>query len=190
MRAHFTPQAEIDLEEVGDYIALDNPRRCLVHSRDTATLREDCGRTASLCGASRPGRQDTDLRTRKLPYRLRAVRRRRTYTASASRCPKRARSSRQLNDPLIAIRVAWLPKHLDPAASGQLNCHCRDSRRTYSGSRIFCSNALYRGSSTKLPRSGSPLTQVIPSPYTLNARSSQANARSESWRAAYTMAIQ
>src|SRR5258708_3291117 len=24
MRAHFTPQAEIDLEEVGDYIALDN----------------------------------------------------------------------------------------------------------------------------------------------------------------------
>jgi hypothetical protein len=23
MRAHFTPQAEIDLEEVGDYIALD-----------------------------------------------------------------------------------------------------------------------------------------------------------------------
>jgi hypothetical protein len=27
MRAHFAPQAEIDLEEVGDYIALDNPRR-------------------------------------------------------------------------------------------------------------------------------------------------------------------
>jgi len=25
MRAHFSPQAEIDLEEIGDYIALDNP---------------------------------------------------------------------------------------------------------------------------------------------------------------------
>ena len=30
MRVHFTPQAEIDLEEVGDYIALDNPTRCLI----------------------------------------------------------------------------------------------------------------------------------------------------------------
>jgi plasmid stabilization system protein ParE len=29
MRAHFTPQAEIDLEEIGDYIALDNPRRAV-----------------------------------------------------------------------------------------------------------------------------------------------------------------
>ena len=84
--------------------------RCLVHSRDAATLREDCGRTPSLRCASRPGRHDTDLRARKLPDRLRAVRRRRTHTASASRCPKRARSSRQLNDPLIAIRIAWLPK--------------------------------------------------------------------------------
>jgi hypothetical protein len=34
MRAHFTPQAEIDLEEVGDYIALDNPMR--VCSRRTS----------------------------------------------------------------------------------------------------------------------------------------------------------
>jgi len=29
MRAHFLPQAEIDLEEVGDYIALDKPRRAV-----------------------------------------------------------------------------------------------------------------------------------------------------------------
>jgi toxin ParE1/3/4 len=29
MRAHFTPQAEIDLEEMGDYIALDNPLRAV-----------------------------------------------------------------------------------------------------------------------------------------------------------------
>lgn len=29
MRAHFTRQVEIDLEEIGNYIALDNPRRDL-----------------------------------------------------------------------------------------------------------------------------------------------------------------
>jgi toxin ParE1/3/4 len=29
MRAYFTPQAEIDLEEIGDYIALDNPGRAV-----------------------------------------------------------------------------------------------------------------------------------------------------------------
>jgi toxin ParE1/3/4 len=29
MRAHFTPQAEIDLEEIGDFIALDNPERAV-----------------------------------------------------------------------------------------------------------------------------------------------------------------
>lgn len=29
MRLHFTPQAEIDLEEIGDYIALDNPARAV-----------------------------------------------------------------------------------------------------------------------------------------------------------------
>jgi plasmid stabilization system protein ParE len=30
MRAHFTPQAEADLEEIGDYIALDNPGRAAI----------------------------------------------------------------------------------------------------------------------------------------------------------------
>ena len=34
-------------------------------------------------------------------------------------CQLAARSSRQLNDPSIAIRVAWLPKHLDPFG---INC--------------------------------------------------------------------
>ena len=34
MRAHFTPQAEIDLEEVGDYIALDNPARAVSFIRE------------------------------------------------------------------------------------------------------------------------------------------------------------
>ena len=115
MRAHFTPQAEIDLEEVGDYIALDNPRRAVSFIRE---IRQHCEKIADgpHHHVARPdlGRHDTDLRTWKLPNRLRAVRRRRTHTASTSWCPKRARSSRQLNDPLIAIRVAWLPKHLDP----------------------------------------------------------------------------
>ena len=31
MGAHFTPQAEIDLEEIGDYIALDNPKRAVAN---------------------------------------------------------------------------------------------------------------------------------------------------------------
>lgn len=29
MRACFTPQAEIDLEEIGDYIAVDNPNHAV-----------------------------------------------------------------------------------------------------------------------------------------------------------------
>ena len=43
MRAHFTPQAEIDLEEVGDYIALDNPRRALSFIRE---IRQHCEKIA------------------------------------------------------------------------------------------------------------------------------------------------
>jgi toxin ParE1/3/4 len=34
MRAHFTPQAEFDLEEVGDYLALDNPWRAVSFIRE------------------------------------------------------------------------------------------------------------------------------------------------------------
>ena len=43
MRAHFTPQAEIDLEEVGDYIALDNPRRAVSFIRE---IRQHCEKIA------------------------------------------------------------------------------------------------------------------------------------------------
>ena len=39
MRAHFTPQAESDLEEVGDYIAHDNPRRAVSFIRE---IRQHC----------------------------------------------------------------------------------------------------------------------------------------------------
>jgi toxin ParE1/3/4 len=43
MRAHFTPQAEIDLEEIGDYIALDNPRRAVSLIRE---MRQHCEKIA------------------------------------------------------------------------------------------------------------------------------------------------
>jgi toxin ParE1/3/4 len=75
MRAHFTPQAEIDLEEVGDYIALDNPRRAVSFIREIREHREKIADgPALLRGASRLGQRDTDLRASKLPDRLRAVR--------------------------------------------------------------------------------------------------------------------
>jgi toxin ParE1/3/4 len=34
MGAHFTPQAEIDLEEIGDFIALDNAKRAVSFIRE------------------------------------------------------------------------------------------------------------------------------------------------------------
>lgn len=43
MRACFTPQAETDLEEIGDYIALDNPRRAVSFIRE---IREHCEKIA------------------------------------------------------------------------------------------------------------------------------------------------
>ena len=60
--AHFTPQAEIDLEEVGDYIALDNPgravsfigeirRHCekIAGGPDHYAARPDLGDTIRIC---------------------------------------------------------------------------------------------------------------------------------------------
>ncbi len=43
MRAYFTPQAEIDLEEIGDYIAADNPKRAVSFVQE---IRQHCGRIA------------------------------------------------------------------------------------------------------------------------------------------------
>jgi len=43
MRAHLTPQAEIDLEEIGDYIALDNPKRAVSFIRE---IRQHCEQIA------------------------------------------------------------------------------------------------------------------------------------------------
>src|ERR1700722_13883794 len=91
---------------------------------------------------------------------------------------------------ICCLRLQGTSQVLEKAGNNWRREGFAEWRRTYSGSLIFCSKALYRGSSTKLPKSGSPLIQVIPSPYTLNDRSSQAKARSESPRAPYTMAIQ
>jgi toxin ParE1/3/4 len=62
MRAHFTPQAESDLEEIGDYIALDNPRRAVTFIREMRlrcekiadgphhyVVRPDLGDTIRIC---------------------------------------------------------------------------------------------------------------------------------------------
>ena len=43
MRAHFTPQAEIDSEEVGDHIALDNPLRAVSFIDE---IRQHCEESA------------------------------------------------------------------------------------------------------------------------------------------------
>jgi toxin ParE1/3/4 len=50
MRAHLTPQAEIDLEEIGDYIALDNPKRAVSFIRE---IRQHCERIADGRGCAR-----------------------------------------------------------------------------------------------------------------------------------------
>jgi toxin ParE1/3/4 len=43
MGAYFTPQAEIDLEEIADYIALDNPKRAVTFVQE---VRQHCERIA------------------------------------------------------------------------------------------------------------------------------------------------
>lgn len=43
MRAYLTPQAEADLEDIGDYIAADNPRRAVSFIRE---IRRRCERIA------------------------------------------------------------------------------------------------------------------------------------------------
>ena len=45
MRLVITPQAERDIEEIGDYIALDNPPRALSF---VCKLRAQCGKIAAL----------------------------------------------------------------------------------------------------------------------------------------------
>jgi toxin ParE1/3/4 len=43
MGAYLAPQAEIDLEEIGDYIAADNPRRAVTFIQE---IRQHCDRIA------------------------------------------------------------------------------------------------------------------------------------------------
>ncbi|MBV9629701.1 MAG: type II toxin-antitoxin system RelE/ParE family toxin [Xanthobacteraceae bacterium] len=53
MPAYFTPQAEIDVEEIGDYIALENPKRAVTFIQE---MRQHCKRIAEspLGYAARP----------------------------------------------------------------------------------------------------------------------------------------
>ena len=51
MRATFSPLAERDLEDIGDYIARDNPRRALSF---VVELRRQCATIAAAPGAYRP----------------------------------------------------------------------------------------------------------------------------------------
>ena len=51
MRLVFLPQAETDLEAIGDYIARDNPRRAMSFVRE---LREQCRKTTEAPKAYRP----------------------------------------------------------------------------------------------------------------------------------------
>jgi toxin ParE1/3/4 len=53
MRVVLSPQTEIDLEEVGDYIALDNPRRAVTFIAELQTKCEKIG-TAHGIGTARP----------------------------------------------------------------------------------------------------------------------------------------
>jgi len=50
MQYSFSPLAEIDLEEIADYIARDNPRRALSFVRE---LRERCEKIVSFPEAAR-----------------------------------------------------------------------------------------------------------------------------------------
>jgi toxin ParE1/3/4 len=58
MRAHFTPQAENDLDEVGDYIALDDPRRAVSFIREIRQCCEKIAEGPRRCVA-RPDLGDT-----------------------------------------------------------------------------------------------------------------------------------
>ncbi|MBM3387637.1 MAG: type II toxin-antitoxin system RelE/ParE family toxin [Betaproteobacteria bacterium] len=51
MRLVFLPQAETDLEAIGDYIARDNPRRAMSFVRE---LREQCRKIKEAPQAYRP----------------------------------------------------------------------------------------------------------------------------------------
>lgn len=51
MRLAFLPQAERDLEAIGDYIAQDNPRRAITFIRE---LRAQCRKIAQAPKAYRP----------------------------------------------------------------------------------------------------------------------------------------
>jgi len=52
MRVYFTDEAEADLEEIADYIALDNPDRAVSFMEElrAKALRADGSAQSALCG--------------------------------------------------------------------------------------------------------------------------------------------
>ena len=64
MRLIFLPQAETDLEAIGDYIARDNPRRAMSFVRE---LRAQCRKIAKAPKAYRP-RPELGPGLRSCPY--------------------------------------------------------------------------------------------------------------------------
>jgi toxin ParE1/3/4 len=50
MQCEFSPLAELDLEEIGDYIARDNPRRAVSFIQE---IRERCAKVAASPAAAR-----------------------------------------------------------------------------------------------------------------------------------------
>jgi len=64
MRCVFSPLAELDLEEIGDYIARDNPPRAVSFIRE---IREQCAKiTAMPLGA--PSRHELGEGIRMVPF--------------------------------------------------------------------------------------------------------------------------
>ncbi|MHC1744157.1 MAG: type II toxin-antitoxin system RelE/ParE family toxin [Syntrophobacteraceae bacterium] len=64
MRCEISPLAETDLEEIGDYIALDNPRRAVSFVRE---MREQCTKIAVNPGAA-PLRPELGAGIRMVPF--------------------------------------------------------------------------------------------------------------------------
>ena len=116
MRAHFTPQAEIDLEEVGDHIALDNPLRAVSFIGE---IRQHCEKIADGPHhyVARPDLGDAIRICAHGNYLIVFE----PFVYGASSCefftePETYRGFSGANDPLMAIGVTRMPNRLNPVA--------------------------------------------------------------------------
>jgi toxin ParE1/3/4 len=114
MRAHFTPQAEIDLEEVGDHIALDNPLRAVSFIGE---IRQHCEKIADGPHhyVARPDLGDAIRICAHGNYLIVFE----LFEDGPSYCefftePETCRGFSAVNDSLIAICVAQMPNQPNP----------------------------------------------------------------------------